>query len=227
MTTFDELIDNYMVDVFTVMPGQVTEFNSTLQTVSVQPCFKRKYTNQDPTNLPVIQDVPVAFFGSGNFWNTVDISVDSYCILLFSQRSLAEWLNRGGVVDPVSNKMFDKSDAIALFGINPLSGALSGGVQADSMEMRTRDRSTHLKLTDGTIELNGAADFVTAYNDMKTAFDQLKSDFDNLVGVYNVHTQAVTGATAGAPNPPIPPLLTPTPSTADMSGAKVTTVKVP
>ena len=42
-------------------------------------------------------------------------------------------------------------------------------------------------LVDGSIELNGDADFAIAFNDMKTAFDQLKSDFDAFVDTFNPH----------------------------------------
>ena len=224
MTTFGELVDNHMVDVFTIMPGQVTSFDGARQMVSVQPCMQRKYTDSDATNLPIINDVPVVYMGAGDFWQTFDITVDSYVLLLFSMRSLEQWLEKGGIVDPLDSQMFDKSDAIAIAGLNPLPGVLSGGVQPNSIETRTRDRGTYLKLMDGTIELNGAADFAVAYNDLKTAFDQLKSDFNNLVTNFTSHVHA--GVTVGAGSTGV--TATPgVPSTADMSGAKVSTIRVP
>ena len=62
-------------------------------------------------------------------------------------------------------------------------------------------------LSDGTLELNGGSDFAVRYTGLESAFNQLKADFD-------AHTGHSTG---GAPPA----------STADISGAKVTTVRVP
>lgn len=63
-------------------------------------------------------------------------------------------------------------------------------------------------LGDGSVVFNDGTDFAIQYNAMKTAFDQLITD-------YNAHGHGGMGA---AP---------PTPTTADMSGAKVATVKLP
>lgn len=79
------------------------------------------------------------------------------------------------------------------------------------------------------IHLNGSADFAVAYTDLKTAFDQLKTDFDNLVTLYNAHIH-ITTATVGASATPgiiAPTVSTGSPTTADMAGAKVDTVKLP
>jgi hypothetical protein len=76
----------------------------------------------------------------------------------------------------------------------------------------------------GIVELNGNADFIIAFTDMKAAFDELKTDFNNLVTVVtsHVHSGVTTGSgTSGASTTPG------VASTADMSGAKVDTVKVP
>lgn len=79
-------------------------------------------------------------------------------------------------------------------------------------------------LNDGNIEINGNADYVTAFNDMKSAFDQLKSDLNNFITVtFNTHTH-ICAAPGVASATPIP---IGTSSSADMSGAKVSNVKVP
>lgn len=66
---------------------------------------------------------------------------------------------------------------------------------------------------DGTIEINGNTDFAVAFNDLETAFNQLKSDF-------NTHTHASV-TSLGTPTVPVPQ------STADISPAKVSEVKLP
>ena len=64
---------------------------------------------------------------------------------------------------------------------------------------------------DGTIELNGNADFAAAFNDLKAGFDQLVSDF-------NAHIHTETGATTTPPT---------VPSVASIDAAKVDEVKLP
>jgi hypothetical protein len=86
------------------------------------------------------------------------------------------------------------------------------------------NKLAYIKLvSDGTVELNGNADFAVAFDDLQTAFNQLRDDFNNFVTtVYNLHNHPT------APVGPVsPPALVGTSSSADMSGAKVDTVKVP
>jgi hypothetical protein len=85
------------------------------------------------------------------------------------------------------------------------------------------DNGYFLIPSNGNIELNGDQDFAVAYNDLKTAFDQLKSDFDNFVNItYNLHTHATA-----PPGPISVPSVVGSSSTADMSGAKIDSIKVP
>ena len=67
--------------------------------------------------------------------------------------------------------------------------------------------------TNGDIILNDSTDFAVAYTDLKAAFDTLKAEVNALITVYNAHTSHPPGNGV--------------PAVADMSGAKVPTVKVP
>lgn len=64
---------------------------------------------------------------------------------------------------------------------------------------------------DGTIEINGNADFAVAFNDLKTGFDQLVTDF-------NTHVHVESGGSTAPPT---------TPSAASIDTSKVTGVKLP
>lgn len=75
----------------------------------------------------------------------------------------------------------------------------------------------------GDVEINGNSDWAVAYTDLKSAFDQLKSDFDGHMHAFAPGptpdlTSVPTASTSGVP---------PKPSTADMSGAKVSSVRFP
>lgn len=68
-------------------------------------------------------------------------------------------------------------------------------------------------LVDGTIEINGNADFAVRYNALETAFNQLQTDFDT-----HIHPVTTAPGSTGVPTAP---------STADITGAKVDEVKLP
>lgn len=224
-TMFREIIDSYVMNMYTCLPAQVISFDRSNQTCEVQPVLKIKfYDEPEAVNLPIITDVPVVFPGSGDFWVTVDVKADSYVLLVFSQRSIASWLNGGGVVEPEVSRKFHISDAIAIPGINPFPDAIEN-FDADCITIRNRNNDQFVKVKADCVEVNGNADFAVAYNDLKAAFDQLKSDFDNFVNLkYNLHVHP--GVVAGPASTGVTPLVGAS-STADMSGAKVDTVKLP
>jgi hypothetical protein len=143
-----EIMQHLLFNVHTSMPCQVISFDSAKQTVNVQPCLKRKFVGQDPINLPVIEDVPVQYPGSGDYWVTFDIKKDSYVLVVFSERSIEQWFLNGGIVDPLDNRRFHLSDAIAIPGINPLVDAVTflPPVEADTIAIRKKDGTQYIKL---------------------------------------------------------------------------------
>jgi hypothetical protein len=148
------VFESLLAGIHTCTIGKVTAFDRTNETVSVQPVLKRKYKGvDDPQEMAVITDVPVVWLGSGNLWLTVDIEVDSYVLLVFCERSIANWIDRGGVVDPQRSRRFDESDAIAIPGINPNPEVLDGGITAGALELRTRDGNTHVRVKDDEISV--------------------------------------------------------------------------
>jgi len=71
-------------------------------------------------------------------------------------------------------------------------------------------------LNDGVININGDADFIAGFNDLKSGFDTLKDDFNSFLT--HMHPTAATGA----PSPPSPPAI---PSTASIDGSKKDNLK--
>ena len=250
------IVDSALADVHTHMPAQVVSYNETNNTVSVQPCINRIRTD-DPSNLktiqlPIISDVPVAFFGDSTFVITMPLTEGSYGILHFSERAIDKWLASAGIVDPASSRRFDLSDAMFSPGLThfdatvPYAGnefflgsrdentkiiispnesgdpanifITAGDTDVSIQEnglFRAENSNGYVSLSSGgTISINGTSDYAVAYNDLKTAFDSLKTTVNT-----HIHSGVVTGpGNTGA-------LVTP--ATADISGAKVSTVQLP
>ena len=133
----------------TVKIGEVTEFHATKPPrVSVQIAMKRLYEGKDEAELiPICEDVPVIYPGSGDWWLTFPIKVGSNVVLLFNDRSLAEWLDQGGIVEPLNERKFSLSDAIAIAGILPDPDNFDS-IDTDGISLRKKDNSIFLKLLD-------------------------------------------------------------------------------
>lgn len=204
-------IDSSLKDLHTCLPGEVISFNPAEQTADIQPSIKR-LLNGKLVNLPVLKAVPIRYQRSSDFSITFPLVVGDHVLLIFCERSIDTWLEQGGIKGPDDIRRHSLSDAFAL----PMMYGQPDKItdfDADNLEIKSSG-GTSVKLTpSGNIELNGNSDFVTAFTDMKVAFDQLVSDF-------NLHTHG--GVQSGASS-----TLIPIPSTADMSGAKVDTIKVP
>jgi len=141
-------------DLHTALPAQVVSFNSAEKTVSVQPVLKRLYEySTKAENLPVIEDVPVVFPGSGEYWLTFDIEKDSYVLLIVAERSLETWLNQGGIVDPQQERRFDLSDAIAIPGLIPKPIAATPSIASGTMALTNRLGTNGFKLSATAAEM--------------------------------------------------------------------------
>ena len=79
--------------------------------------------------------------------------------------------------------------------------------------------------TGGDVVLNDGTDWAVQYTALKSAFDDLKADLNTLITIYNAHVHVIIGV---PPNTGVPIALytPPTGSVADMSGAKVASVRV-
>lgn len=77
----------------------------------------------------------------------------------------------------------------------------------------------------GTLLLNGDDDNAVRYSELEEAFNKLKDDHNDLVSKFNAHVH-VLSLTAGT-GTAAPPANTGTPSTADITPAKINNIKVP
>lgn len=147
-------IEGRLKDLHTCLPGIIASFDPDTQTASVQPAIKRIFTEKGPLNLPVCVDVPVAFPGGGDFFLTFPVKAGDECILLFSERAIDNWHASGGTQTPAEYRLHDLSDGIAIVGLNSQPHKLAA-LQMTGAELRTRSRSTYIRLEDGTIYIKG------------------------------------------------------------------------
>lgn len=147
-------IEGRLKDLHTCLPGIIASFDPDTQTASVQPAIKRIFTEKGAVNLPLCVDVPVAFPGGGDFFLTFPVKPGDECILLFSERAIDNWHASGGTQTPAEYRLHDLSDGIAIVGLNSQPHKLAA-LQMTGAELRTRSRSTYIRLEDGTIFIKG------------------------------------------------------------------------
>jgi hypothetical protein len=206
-------IDSMLKEVHTCLPAVVERVDHVNQLIDAQITIKRKLSDE-LVNLPLLVDVPLRYWRSGTFSITFPIEVGDHVKIIFAERSIDTWLTNGGIQNPFDVRKFSLSDAFAEPVMYPQTDVIPSFDTAN-LEIKTNDGAGSIKITpSGDIYLNGSADSTIAYTDMKAAFDQLVTEFNT-----HTHSGVTTGSgTSGVPS---------TPSTADMSAAEVSNVKVP
>ena len=121
-----EAIDAKLVDLHTSMPAIVQSYDKEKQKADVQPVLKRKFVNSDPVDLPIITNVPVIFPRTGKAYIHFPLKKDDVVMLIFAERSVDRWLDKGGLIDPADPRKHNLSDAFAVPGGYPFSDVVSG-----------------------------------------------------------------------------------------------------
>jgi hypothetical protein len=148
-------IEARLKEVHTCLPGIVQKFDPTTQTATVQPAIQRIFIDKGPVKLPLCVDVPVQFPAGGDFVLTFPVHANDECLLVFSERAIDFWWDRGGVQLPAEYRMHDLSDAYAIVGVSSRKRFLSN-FNASGAELRTRNGSTFLRIDGSNVYVGGA-----------------------------------------------------------------------
>jgi len=184
-------------------PGIVKSYDAATQTASVQPAIRRVWTDRGAMDLPVCVDVPVVVLGGGDLFLTFPIAEGDECLLLFGDRAIDFWFDRGGVQDPAEYRLHDLSDAFALVGVASRPRMLAG-VSTDAAELRTRDGATIVRVKGGQIDhvadtVNVGADAGTQATVMGETY---RSAEDTLFNALSTFASVLAGACTGVTDLP-------------------------
>lgn len=148
------MFDRLMLGVNTAIPAFIVSFDSDTCLASVRPAIPAKTTivGMDGEqkisflDLPVIEGVPVCLPSSpsAGLFITVPIKVGDPCLLVFSQRDIANFVKTSAVVpagddslalEPVAIRHHDLSDAICIPGLFTVPNKISSWNQS-AIELR-------------------------------------------------------------------------------------------
>ncbi|MGL4928021.1 MAG: Gp138 family membrane-puncturing spike protein [Plesiomonas shigelloides] len=165
----DDSITQALMVTRTIMIGECVSFDEKRNCVNVQPVLKsRKSGWKDARNLPIIQDVPVSYYGAGGVVITYKPVKGDICELKVADRAIDGWKKLGGIVDPGKKRHHNMTDAIAYFGLNAFPNAYQG--LRGGMDIRTRDGSTSLNVIDGSITATVGGNKVATMESSKVTF---------------------------------------------------------
>lgn len=170
LETVNLAIDRILLEVHTSMPGKIVSYDRSKQTATVQPALKVKYADQaEAQPLPEIQNVPVIFPSVAGGWMLLPMAAGDNVDLHFAERSIDQWFENGGVVDPMIPAKFQLTDCIATPGLNPSNAAIVPKGAATSIEIATAGgwieitATGKFKITNGSVELLTVLDSILTH----------------------------------------------------------------
>lgn len=165
--------------VWTALPGRISSFNPSKQTVEVQPAFNGQVMQTDGSfaalEMPLLVDIPVVFPGGGGATWTFPIKAGDECLVVFAARCIDNWYAQGyqprtgpdanPANTPPDVRTHDLSDGFAIVGIRNQSRSFSS-FDNSTARLRTDDDSCFIEFdpvnkkvnitASGGINFNGA-----------------------------------------------------------------------
>jgi hypothetical protein len=150
-------------------PGEVVKYDFKKQLADVRPDFDRKYSDGKVVKSPIIYNVPVKHPRAFGCIIHLPLKKGDKVELIFSDRSLENWLSNGKAGAPPSKRAHHISDATAYPGLYPFSDAAKVHNGKD------------LILKNGQVEMrmkpNGKLQVLNSTNELvKLLVDYMKAD---------------------------------------------------
>jgi len=150
--TAQAIAENISTQLRVAMPGIIQSFDPNAVTCTVLPAIRGiipKQNGIDPSDLPLLVDVPVVFPRGGGCTMTFPVKPGDECLLVFSDRCIDFWWQNGGVQEPVDPRQHDLSDAFAIIGPQSQAKKISG-ISTSAAQFRSDDGSTYFEINPAT-----------------------------------------------------------------------------
>lgn len=143
-------IKSELAKFWSALPCEVESYDAEAVTVTVQPTIKIPISKQDGSietvQLPLLQDVPVMFYGAGGFTITHPIKKGDECFVSFADRCIDLWWQSGGIQNPFDMRKHDLSDGFAFFRPQSQVKKISN-ISTHNLEIRLDDNSAKIQIT--------------------------------------------------------------------------------
>lgn len=176
------VISQRLAGINTGIPGTITKYDGK-GLAEVQIDIKQLFEDGEQVAIPPLQNVPVEQYRSngGNSYVSLPIKKGDTGWIKFSQRTIDNWIPKGGIQDMTSLRMFDLSDAVFFPGLYPSENAVpednesvvlrhegtKNTLSAEGHEMVT-ETGGRLALTDKIAIGNTAGELLDLFNALLT-----------------------------------------------------------
>jgi phage baseplate assembly protein gpV len=158
------------------IPGIIQSFDPDAVTCVVQPVVKGYIPTSDgaanPSNLPLLLDVPVIFPRGGGVTLTFPVKAGDECLVVFADRCIDFWHQSGGVQEAANGRMHHLADATAQVGLQSQAKKISG-ISTGAAQFRSDDGSTYLEIDPTTKKMKivapGGLEVITPLADFSEA----------------------------------------------------------
>jgi hypothetical protein len=180
------------------MPARVERYDEATQKIDAFPLLLDSHNdaegNRQTTPFAVIAAVPVLWPAGGGFRLTFPLAKGDTVLLVFSDKCLDGWLERGGLVDPVDPRLHHLTDAIAIPGLHDFAHAFTGA-RTDALTLG-KDGSTQLHIEAGAIRLGSQS--AAQQLVLGTAFKAALNGFIDALSLYTGAIQGIADPTTVA-----------------------------
>lgn len=159
-TAIQRVVEVAMSRAHTALPGIVDAYDAATQTANVTPQLQSRWSDEDGVlqsgDMPSIQGAPVYFPRAGGFSVTVPVTAGDPCLILFADRDISGYLEKGDRRVPPTGRMNAYNDAIVLPGLVPAPDAISPAPSTAGIEVRSDDGTTFVRVGPAGVELESS-----------------------------------------------------------------------
>lgn len=152
------MLEGFGSNLRVAMPGIITAFDATEQTVTVQPALRERVSSTDGTyqwiQLPLLLDVPICLPRGGGFAITMPLQPGDECLVVFNDMCIDAWFSNSQIQNQIEKRRHDLSDAVCIPGVWSQPNRISS-YSISSMQLRTEDGSQMIDISSSGINLIG------------------------------------------------------------------------
>lgn len=120
----DAIVRTVLLAISGIRIGVVKAYDPVKRTADVQP-VRRRVVWRKPVEQPVVAQAPVGWWRFGGMVLAGELEPGDEVLLLTSEREVWPWYLQGGLVDPASERMHDRTDTIVMPWISNLKRAIT------------------------------------------------------------------------------------------------------
>ena len=143
-------VENQLMELNTVLPGEVVEYDPDSRRASVRGTIRLLLTDGSEISRPLIRNAPVIFPEAGGYSIRFPLSEGDSVLLLFSQRGLDNWKRSHDESAPGLGPIMSENDAVVLAGF----GAAGSSAPAVSDSLVLNGPGGYLALASDRVETN-------------------------------------------------------------------------